>query len=175
MFPPPAKFFSRLLAVLAGAGLLAGCAHYTLGSTGKLDFQSLYVAPVSSKAIVPQAVEPVSNQLRETLLQEGLRLASQADADATLEVVLTDYTTGVAATQQGNSLNAQSYSVTLTATCKLVDNRNGKVYFQNRPISVTEEAFVQSGVSFSESEYQSVAKLSRDLAVKIKDAVVTAW
>ncbi len=176
---PSLKLKSGWFLWLAAAGLavLGGCAHYSLGSTGKLVFQSLYIAPVTSRgAIVPQAVEPLTNQLRETLLQEGVRLAGgQADADATLEVEISNYQRGIAATQQGNSLNAQSYSLTLTARCKLVDNRNGKVYFQDRQILVTQEAFVQSGVSFNESEYQSVPKLARDLAVKIKDAVVTIW
>jgi len=170
-------FLWRVWLAAAGLAVLGGCAHYTLGPTGKLDFQSLYLAPVTNRgAIVPQAIEPLSNQLRETFLQEGVRVAGrQADADATLEVEISNYQRGIAATQQGNSLNAQSYSLTLTATCKLVDNRNGKVYFQNRQILVTQEAFVQSGVSFNESEYQSMPKLARDLAVKIKDAVVTVW
>ncbi len=170
------KFLGWLLPAVVGALVLSGCSHYSLGPTAKLDFQSLYIAPVTSRAMVAQAVEPVTNQLRETMLQEGLRLArTQADADATLEVQLVDYPRGIAATQQGNSLNAQSYSLTLVAKSNLVDNRNGQVYFENRQIEVTQEAFVQNGISFNESEYQSVAQLSRDLAVKIKDAVVSTW
>ena len=75
---PSLKLKSGWFLWLAAAGLavLGGCAHYSLGSTGKLVFQSLYIAPVTSRgAIVPQAVEPLTNQLRETLLQEGVRLA----------------------------------------------------------------------------------------------------
>jgi hypothetical protein len=168
--------FSRVWAVAVGAGLLAGCAHYSLGPAGKLDFQSIYVAVVNNQSLAAQIEEPATRELRQTLLQEGnLREASQADADVTLEVILTDYQRAAAAVQVGNSLNAQSYTLTLTAKCKLVDNRNGKVYFKDRPVSVSEEAFVQGGVDFNESEYQSVAKLARDLGVKIKDEVVTTW
>lgn len=167
---------ARGWAAALGLGLLAGCAHYSLGSAGKLDFQTIYVAVVNNQTLAAQVEEPATRELRQTLLQEGvLREASQADADVTLEVVLTKYERSAAAVQLGNTLNAQSYTLTLTAMCKLVDNRNGKVYFKDRPVSVTEEAFVQNNVDFSESEYQSIAKLARDLGVKIKDEVVTTW
>ena len=172
----PLSLFSRLWAVALGAGLLAGCAHYTVGPAGKLDFESLYVAVTQNQSLAAQVAEPATRELRQTLLQEGnLREANQADADATLEVVISDYKRSAASAQVGNSLNAQSYTLTLTAKCKLVDNRNGKVYFKDRMVSVNEEAFVQGGVDFNESEYQSIAKLARDLALKIKDAVVTTW
>ncbi len=170
------KIFFLVGTVLLGVGLLAGCAHYTLGSAGQLDFQSIYVAVVKNQSLAAQVEEPVTREVRQTLLQEGnLRQASQADADVTLEVVLTNYERSAAAVQLGNTLNAQSYTLTLTAQCKLVDNRNGKVYFKDRPVSVTEEAFVQNNVDFGESEYQSIAKLARDLGVKIKDEVVSTW
>jgi hypothetical protein len=172
---PFSKIF-RLWAAALGMGLVAGCAHYRLGSAGQLPFQSIYIAVVYNQSLAAQVAEPATRELRQTFLQEGnLQEANQADADVTLEVVLSDYQRVAASAQVGNSLNAQSYALTLTAKCKLVDNRNGKVYFKDRPVSVTEEAFVQGGVDFNESEYQSIAKLARDLAVKIKDTVVTTW
>jgi hypothetical protein len=172
----PSSLFFRCWAPAIIAILLVGCGHYQFGSAGKLEFQSIYVAVTRNQSLAAQVAEPVTRELRQTLLQEGnLREASQADADVTLEVVLNDYQRRAASTQVGNSLNAQSYTLTLTALCKLVDNRNGKVYFKDRSITVNEEAFVQGGVDFNESEYQSIAKLARDLAVKIKDTVVTTW
>jgi len=174
MFPP--SLFFRWWALALGAVLFGGCAHYQLGTAGKLDFQTIYVAVSRNQSLAAQVAEPVTRELRQTLLQQGnLREASQADADVTLEVVLYSYTRSAASTQVGNSLNAQSYTLTLTAHCKLVDNRNGKIYFQDRPVTDTEEAVVQGGVDFNESEYQGIAKLARDLAVKIKDTVVTTW
>jgi len=168
-------FYLRLLAV-ASAVVLAGCANYHLGASGPLPFRTLYVAPVLVQTIVPQAAAPVSEMLRQALLQSGnLQLADQADADATLEIVLTRYDRGAAATQQSNSLNAESFTLTLTASCTLVDNRSGKRYFKDQVISVTEQAFVQNGVSFDESEYQAIPRLARDLSEKIKDAVVSTW
>jgi hypothetical protein len=170
------KIFARML--LAGFALvgLAACAHYHLGAAGPLPFHKLYVAVVKNKSFAAQVQAPVTEMLRQSLLQEGnLQLTEQADADATLEVVLSDYQRDTAATQQGNSLNAQSYTLVLSATCTLVDNRSGKVYFKNRKIDASQVAYLETGDSFTESEYQTVPKLARNLAEEIKDTVVDTW
>jgi len=168
-------FYLRLLAAL-GAVVLAGCANYHLGAGGPLPFHTLYVPPAHVLANVAQAAAPVSELLRQSLLQESnLRLTDQADADATLEISLTDYQRGAAATEQNNSLNAVSFTLMLEATCTLVDNHSGKYYFKDRKIQIREEAYVQNGVSFNESEYEAMPRLARDLGQKIKDAVVSTW
>jgi hypothetical protein len=165
-------------ALLVGFALagLAACAHYHLGAAGPLPFHTLYVSVAKNRSFAPQAQAPVTEMLRQSLLQEGnLQLTEQADADATLDVVLTKYEQLAAATQQGNSLNAQSYTFTLTANCTLVDNRSGKVYFKNRAIDATEVAYVQGGDSLSEAEYETMPELARDLAQEIKNEVVDTW
>ena len=168
-------FFPRLVALL-GVLMLAGCANYHLGTGGPLPFKTLYVPPARVEASVPQAAAPVTEMLRQSLLQEGsVRLADQSDADATLQVTLTDFAPGVDATQPTNTLNAVSFTLMLEATCTLVDNRSGKVYFKDRKIQVRQLAYVQNGVSFTESEYQAMPRLARDMAEQIKDAVVSAW
>jgi len=168
-------FAPVLMAGLALAGL-AGCAHYHLGAAGPLPFHTLYVSVAKNRSFAPQAQAPVTEMLRQSLLQEGnLKLTEQTDADATLEVVLTNFQQVAAATQQGNSLNAQSYTFTLTANCTLVDNRSGKVYFKDRAIDASEVAYVQGGDSLSEAEYQTMPELARQLAQEIKNEVVDTW
>ncbi len=168
--------FLLRISIVTGVMALAGCANYHLGAGGPLPFHTLYVPPARVAASVPQAAAPVSEMLRQSLLQEGkVQLANQADADATLEVTLSNYQRGSDATQQNNTLNAVAFSLMLEATCTLVDNRTGKVYFKDRKIEVREQAFVQNGVSFNESEYQAMPRLARDLSEKIKDAVVSTW
>jgi len=169
-------FFNLRLLAAVSAIALSGCANYHLGASGPLQFHTLYVEPTRVLALVPQAAAPTTEMLRQSLLQEGnLQLSNQADADATLEIVLVDYQRGAAATQQNNSLNAESFTLTLTASCTLVDNRSGKTYFKDRRVDVTEQAFVQNGVSFNESEYQAMPRLARDLSNKIKDTIISTW
>jgi hypothetical protein len=169
------RIFAPALLAIALAGLVS-CAHYHFGAAGPLPFHKLYVTVVKNRSYAPQVEAPVTEMLRQSLLQEGnLQLTEQADADATLDVVLFDYQRSTAATQQGNSLNAQSYTLLLTAKCTLVDNRSGKVYFKDRQIDASQVAYVQGGDSFSEAEYQTMPKLARDLAEKIKDEIVSTW
>ena len=163
----PRIFVFALLAGFTLAGLTA-CAHYRLGAAGPLPFHTLYVSVAKNQSLAAQVQAPVTEMLRQSLLQEGnLQLTEQTDADATLDVVLVGYDRLTAATQQGNSLNAQSYTLTLTAHCTL--------YFKDRPILASQVAYVQSGDSFSESEYQTIPKLARDLAGGIKDEVISTW
>jgi hypothetical protein len=164
------------MASMLGMGLLVSCSHYNWGATGALPFRNLYVAPVQSSANVAQAQAPVTSQLRQSLLQEGMvTLTNQADADATLQVILVDYHQDVAATDTNNTLNAQSYTLELTAKCTLVNNHTGQVYFKDRPVTASEEAFIQSGDSFTQSAYQAIPQLARDLGTKIKDSVISTW
>jgi hypothetical protein len=167
---------ARFLLVILAASLLGACANYSLGPTGALSFHTLYVATVQNKTYVPQAQAPVTEFLRQSLLQEGnLKLSDQEAADATLDVVLTDYRRSVAATAQSNTLNARSYTLTLVASCTLVNNHNGKVYFKDRIVSTSTEAYISQGNDFSEPEYQSIPLLARELGRKIKDTVVGTW
>jgi hypothetical protein len=166
----------RLLFGLGFCLMAAGCANYTLGPTGALPFHTLYVAPVQNNGNAPQAQALVSDMLRQSLLQEGnLQLADQTSADATLDVVLLDYKRTIASTSSNNTLNAQSYTITLSANCTLVDNRTGKVYFKNMEINASAETFIQATNNLAEPEYQTMPILARDMGKKIADAVISTW
>ena len=165
--------------MLYGLGLcllVAGCANYKLGSTGPLPFHSLYVATVKNNGYAPQAQAPVTEMLRQSLLQEGnLELKNQGDADATLEVTLTDYHRTPSAMSSNNTLNVQAYNITLSANCTLVDNRNGTVYFKNLLVNASIETYINGANDLNEPEYQSMPLIARELARKIKDVVVSTW
>jgi hypothetical protein len=170
------------LLVLAGA--LAGCSHYQLGTTGRLAFASLYVAPVANKAMIPQAQAITSTQLRQIFAEDG-RLAlvdSPADADATLTVVITDYHRDVAAVLENDNGLASKFVLTLGATCTLRDNRTGKAYFDRRPISVQRGAYTDNGVASVpaptnqlQSEYNTLPVLAQGLADKVAHLVLDVW
>jgi hypothetical protein len=114
--------------------------------------------------------------LRQSLMQEGnLVLKNQAEADATLEVTLTDYHRTISATSSNNTLNAQAYTLTLSSNCTLVDNRSGAVYFKNLPVNASIETYINGSNDLGEPEYQAMPLLARELGQKIKDAVVSTW
>jgi hypothetical protein len=173
----------RLIFATAFALLLNACAHYQLGTDGKLAFTTLYVEPVENKTLLPQSVALVSTQLREAFLRDGrvTLVNSPEGADATLKVVISDYHREVAAVREGDTGLARKFTLTLGVTCSLRDNRAGKALFQDRAINTQRGAFTgeQAGAIFAseqlQSEYQSLPLLAESIADKVSHAVLDVW
>ena len=170
----------RLLAlpfafVLLGAALLTGCSHYRLGTGQNLAFQTLYVAPVENKTMLPQAVALVSTALRDEFLRDGrvTLVNSSAEADATLTLTLSDYHRDVATVRPGDTGLARTFTLTLGATATLHDNRAGRDLFTRRPLDAGRDAYTDSGQL--QSEYQSLPLLAGALAKKISHAALDVW
>ena len=141
------------------------CSHYRWGTPVQYTpFQSVYVKPVANKADVPQAQALLSNQLISSLQQESLKTYScEAQADATLEVVLVDYT-----------LLAKSFEVTLAAEVTLINNNsNCSLIIDNRRVEASITALTDEGLQAI--EYQDMPTLTRKLSKRIKDLVISAW
>ncbi len=154
---------------------LGGCAHYQLGTEGKLSFATLYVAPATNKASVPQAQAILTTQVRSALANDGrVTLANSPDsADATLEITIRDYHRTVASVQERDTGLARKFTLTLNVTCTLRDNRTHKVLFADRPISAERDAFVDGGQL--QSEYQTMPLLAEALGQQIAHAVLDVW
>jgi hypothetical protein len=161
-----------LFALLFG---FAGCSHYQLGTEGKLAFATLYVAPVANKSLLPQAQAIVSTRLREELGRDGrVRLVDSPEAaDATLTVTIRDYHRDVRAVREDDTGLARKFALVLSTECTLHDNRAARDLFTRRTVSVTRDAFTDSGQL--QSEYQTVPLLAEALAAKISHAVLDVW
>jgi hypothetical protein len=175
---------SRVLAT-ALCLCLAGCAHYQLGTTGKLAFSSLYIEPVANKVVtLPQAQAPVGTQVRQAFAEDGrveVMDSSQA-ADATLTITLTDYHREVAAARENDTGLASKFVVTLGATCTLRDNRSGHLYFEKRVVTVQRGVYADNGVPSGpatgnqlQSEYNTIPLLAGDLANRLTHVVLDVW
>jgi hypothetical protein len=164
-----------LLAGLAAGLGLAGCAHYQLGTEGKLAFTTLYVEPVANRTLLPQAQAIVTTQLRAAFLRDGrvTLVNSAADADATLTVVIKDYRRDMTAVREDDTGLARKFAVTLEVACTLRDNRSGKVLFADRPVSVHRDAFTDGGQL--QSEYQLLPLLAAALAQQVAHTVLDVW
>ena len=169
----------RLSAFLLAAGLLlAGCAHYQLGTGGKLTFTTLYVEPVGTKVLLPQAQALVSTQLRTAFNRDGrvTLVNSPEAADATLKVVLTDFHREVSAQRTGRTGDsglARKFTLTLGATATLTDNRSHRPLFADRPVAAHRDAFTDGGQI--QGEYQSLPLLADALADQLTHAVLDVW
>ncbi len=164
--------------ILLATLLLAGCAHYQLGTGGKLAFTTLYVEPVGTKVLLPQAQALVSSQLRSAFNRDGrvTLVNSPEAADATLKVVLSDFRREVAAQRTGTTGDsglARKFTITLGATATLTDNRAHRALFTDRPVNAHRDTFTDGGQI--QSEYQSLPLLADALADKLTHAVLDVW
>lgn len=183
----------HILRWLMGAMIIAafgGCAHYQLGTEGKLTFQSIYVEPIHDSANVPQATALFSTQLREALLRDGrvIVVAAPEAADVMLSVNLTRYGRRVATVRRDDTGLARSFDVDIDAVCTLRDNRSGKNLFEKRLVTATREIFTsdaptelnQAGKPIFvsrqlQAEYQTLPLLAAALADRVAHATLDVW
>ena len=154
---------------------LGGCAHYRLGTEGKLAFRTLYVEPVDNRTNLPQAQALVSPALREEFLRDGRSalVNSAAEADATLTVVLTDYHRTMATVRPDDTGLARKFSLNLGATVTLRNNRTGQPLFEKRAINALRDAYTEGGQL--QSEYQTLPLLAELLARNVAHAALDVW
>ena len=164
----------RLLACLV-AMLTAGCAGYRLGTGAHVEFNSLHVAPVQMKALVPQAQPMLTAAIREAFMKDGrLALAATPEAaGASLRIIVRDYRRDVATVRPGDTGLARKFVVTLTAEASLVNPSDGRIFFSGRTIEVQRDVFTDSGQQ--QAEYQILPLLAQDLADKLTHAVLDTW
>lgn len=156
--------------------VMAGCSHYRLGTgSDRVSFETLYIAPISNEAAVPQAVATVSRALRSAVIRDGrVRLAADAaSADAVLQVTLSDYGRTFSAVQATDTALARKFDLELIARCDLTDQRTGEALFKNRRIMVTRQIYVDDGQN--PAEYQALPQLADQLADWVAHAVLDVW
>jgi len=167
----------RLSSVLLCAllALLPGCQSYRLGTSAQLSFRSLYIAPITMRALLPQAQPILSTHVREAFARDGrVTLVNDAgQAEATLQILVRDYHREVATVRPGDTGLARKFQVTLTAEATLIDNRTGQPLFESRPIVSTRDVFTDRGQQ--QAEYQILPLLAQDLAQKTAHAVLDTW
>jgi hypothetical protein len=163
-----------LLCLVCGILGVTGCAQYRLGTSATVGFATLYVEPVESATLLPQAQAIVSTQIREAFAKDGrVTLVNTAEAaDATLHVTLRDYRRDVASVLENDTGLARKFVLTLDVACTL-STRKGDELFTDRIIRVQRDAFTDGGQL--QSEYQAVPLLAEALAKKVVHSVLDVW
>jgi hypothetical protein len=164
-----------VVCLLSSVLWFAGCAGYRLGTGGPPKFSTLFIAPVGSEALLPQAQALVTTQLREAFLRDGrVALVNSAEsADAVLSVTLTDYGREVAVSRPNDTGLARRFDVTLKAHATLTDNRTKQALFAKRALTAQRGVFTDSGLV--PAEYQTLPLLAELLAKEATHAVLDTW
>ncbi|MBI2813086.1 MAG: LptE family protein [Opitutae bacterium] len=170
-----AGFLFSVLCSLTAVLCFTACAHYRLGPGAAPKFSTLFIAPVTTEALLPQARELVTTQLREAFLRDGrvTLVNSPAQADAVLQLSLTGYDRTVAVSRQDDTGLARRFDVTLRAQATLTDRRTKQAFFTQRPVTAKRGIFTDSGLV--PAEFQGLPLLAEQLAVEATHAVLDTW
>jgi len=154
---------------------LTACSHYRLGTGSEPKFSRLFIAPVASEALLPQAQALVTTQLREAFAKDGrvTLAASPAEADAVLTVTLDGYQRDAVVAQARDANLARRFDVTLRARATLTDQRSRQPLFTDRPLAAKRGVFTDSGLQ--QAEYQTLPLLAAELAKAAVHAALDTW
>ena len=178
---------TRVWSLLVACALLAqGCAHYRLGTGADLSFSTLYIEPAKNQTPLAQSQALVSTMIRDAFIRDGrvTVVDRPADADATLEVTLVNYRRDNAANREDDVGLARKFTLHLRASCRLRDNRTGRMLLDGRIVEVQRESFTDNGlgaVPFGTSndqlqgEYNTLPLLAGSLSEKLTHAVLDVW
>jgi hypothetical protein len=172
--------------LLAAAVLVQGCNHYQMGAGPAPSFATIYIEPAKNKTTLAQSRELVSTMVREAFIRDGrVELVDrQADADVSLQVTLVKYKRDNAANREDDNGLARKFTLKLTASCSLRDNRTGRMLFDGREIEVQREAFTDNGLGLVpfgtsndqlQSEYNTLPLLAELLSDRVTHAVLDVW
>lgn len=166
---------SSVLCLLASLLGLTGCAGYQLGTGSAPKFTTLFVAQVTTEALVPQARVELTTRIREAFIRDGrVRLAESAEsADAVLQVTIARYGRTLAVSQPTDTGLARRFDLNLQARATLVNNRAPDPYFADRLLEARRGVFTDDGLV--PSEYQILPVLAESLAAEAVHAVLDTW
>ncbi len=154
--------------------LTGGCGHYRLGSGTEPPFSSICIAPVLNDSSAPQVQALLWENIREAFLRGGsVALAPETGAGAVLEAVLTNYQRDPSVSRRDDTGLAAGFDISLSAQITLTDASSGEVYIKDRVCAATRRLY--AGDNLPQAEHQNMPLLTRDLAQKIKDAVLQVW
>ena len=184
----PHALYSILIATLTlvAASFLGGCKSYQFGNPVELPFKSIYIKPVTNDSFAPQAQALLSAQIRDAFIRDGRAkiVISEEAADAVLLVNLVEYKRSAAARQSQDTATAAGFDLTLVAEVSLYNQNKGDYFFEEHIIEESSNAYVSNLYAapaalqtqdFLQSEYQAMPLLTRDLARKIADEVLSPW
>ncbi len=170
------------------AGLVAGCSHYQLGTSSNRDYESIFIAPVQTDSLLPQATALLSSQIREAFIRDGrLRVTNTPDdADAVLTIRLIAYRREGEAALPADSGLSRVFNLELSALATLASPDARKIWFADRKLEVDRRAFTDDGsssasnsflqpVQQTQAEFATLPVIGENLARQLTQAVLDTW
>jgi hypothetical protein len=162
--------FSSLMITL----LLSGCMGYQLGGTRPEGVETVYMAPVVNETTEPAIELQVTDALRQRFQMDGrLKLKNAAEnADAILEVTLTNYRLTAIAFRDDLKTTAQQYRLRITGVATLTDSETGKIISESRTYGESTFTFE---FDLTTSKRDALPRAAQEIAKFMVDDLIERW
>ena len=161
------------LLTIAVAALWSGCANYQLGTTLPKHLRTISVATFQNASGEPQIETTITSAaLREFQRDGQLKIKDPGEADILLTGIITSYTLDPVRSNRNDPKATAEYKAVIAMRIKAVERKTGK--------KVTEQNVLGSKTFDASGDLMSARRsvlpdVSRDLARKVVDAVISAW
>ncbi len=165
---------TKILVVLLACASINGCVGYQLGSMLPADIKTVHVPTFINDTSEP-LIEIETTQATVIRLQQdgSLKVVKQDQADAILEVELTDYKLEAVSFERNKETRANEYRILLRANVILKRADTGELIVQVSKVS-GEADFSFTG-NLSAAKRTAFPEAAKDLAHDIVEKVVEAW
>lgn len=167
---PSIHFLTGILALL----LLSGCMGYQLGGSRPEGIETVHLAPVINKTKESAIELQVTHALRQRIQFDGrMTVENQPEnADALVEVTLTDYTLKAIAFRDDLRTTAEQYRLRITGVAKLTDPKTGETLSESETYGET-TFFFESDLNTSKRE--ALPRAAHELAKFMVDDLLERW
>jgi len=162
--------FSGLTALL----LLVGCMGYQLGGTRPEGIETVHVAPVVNTTTESAIELQVTHALRQRIQFDGrLKLLnSPENADAVIEVELTDYKLTAIAFRDDLKTTPEQYRLRITGTATLKDAGTGETLSESKTYGEA-RFFFESDLTTSKRN--ALPRAAEEIAKFMVDDLIERW
>lgn len=153
-----------------------GCSQlgYNLGSMLPPDISSVHVPLVDNRTDEPDIESDVTTAVIDFIQRDGsLSIASEADADAVLHVIVQRYEIVPIAFESERRTAAEEYRIYLTASIALIRQADGEVIAESPGVR-GESTFELAG-DMTSSKLVGLPDAAEDLAHDIVEKIVEYW
>lgn len=165
------------LAALLASLLLTACAGYRLGNVPYKEMEgvrSIYVPTVKNETHEPGMQIQATNAILRAIDNDGTyRSARAGSADATLEVIIVDFTRQPIRSSRDNLTTTEQYRMTITAKATLTNHRTGQKVFAQLNATGQTDYFFQDDLQ--ESERQAIPSALEKLANELVNHITEGW
>lgn len=166
------------IAALVSLVVLSSCAGYQLGNIPYAEMKGvkkIYVPIVKNETYEPGIETMVTNAIIRRIESDGTYQTGRLrEADATLEVTLTDFKRDSLRRARQNSLVTEEYDLNLEATATLTNLRTGRKLFDKEEVIGDTSIYVNE-YRMQENERQAMPLAAQALAYEIVRRITEGW